>query len=227
MKVKLNDSLIFDVQGVAMKVKVTSIREVNWKRVETNFVVLFPKGVLESAPQFYALMTRVETKKQSADFQLKLLNAFPNVSIIDLNSILETVTKVINKIKLVIQFMAFLSILTGLIVLIGTIRNSKYQRLKESVLLRTLGASKKQIVRITVIEYLALGILAALAGVLLGLLSCWLLNLFVFEIEFGFDPSQLFIILFGIISVVTILGYFSNQFIFRRSPLEVLRREVN
>ena len=99
---------------------------------------------------------------------------------IDLRQVYTVVEGILDKVSWVINFMAFFSILTGIIVLIGSVRTSKYQRIKESVLLRTLGAKNKQILSITALEYIFLGVLGSLVGILLALLSSFLLAVFVF-----------------------------------------------
>ncbi|HEY8401751.1 MAG TPA: ABC transporter permease, partial [Cytophagaceae bacterium] len=140
MKVSIGDELEFNVQGVIMKTKVGSIREVDWRRLQTNFLVVFPKGILENAPQFHVVTTKVPDNIASAKLQQVLIDKFPNVTIIDLRQVLSLVGDIVNKISNVISFMAFFSIVTGIIVLIGAVATSKYQRIKEAVLLRTLGA---------------------------------------------------------------------------------------
>lgn len=225
MQVEIGDPLVFNVQGVPLKVVVGSIRKVSWNKMQTNFTVLFPKGVLEKAPQSYAYVSRTKDKQSSASFQRESVKNLPNVSVIDLSTVLETVNDIVGKITLVIRFMAFICILTGFIVLIGTISNSKFQRLKEAVLLRTLGSSKSQIVKITLTEYLTLGILSALSGISLGVLGAYLLTTLVFELDFTISFLPIFLILVSITAVVTFLGYNNNRAIFKSSPLEVLRRE--
>ena len=156
--------MIFNVQGSVISTIVGSLRQVDWDRVQTNFLVVFPTGVLEKAPQFHVLVTRIDNKDQSARFQQQLVQQFPNVSIIDLSAVLNIVSSIIDKVGFVIRFMAGFSIFTGLIVLIASVLISKYQRIQESVLLRTLGASRKQIFYITALEYFFLGALAAATG---------------------------------------------------------------
>ena len=139
MHIKLGDTLDFNVQGAPIQTIVGGTREVEWNRVQTNFLVVFPSGVLEQAPQFHVLMTRVPNNQASATLQRALVSDFPNVSAIDLGLILKTVDDILGQISFVIQFMALFSILTGLLVLASSVVISKYQRLRESVLLRTLG----------------------------------------------------------------------------------------
>ncbi|MEP2159812.1 ABC transporter permease, partial [Maribacter dokdonensis] len=182
--VKLGDTLLFNVQGKMMTTVVGNIRQVDWARMQLNFSIVFPTGVLEKAPQFHVVTTNAPDKASSANLQRELVKKFPNISIIDLRQVVTLVENILDKISWVITFMAFFSILTGIIVLIGSVRNSKYQRIRESVLLRTLGAQSKQILKINALEYLFLGVLGSGVGVLLSLLSSFLLAYFIFDTPF-------------------------------------------
>ena len=225
-KVKVGDKLSFNVQGVIMNTVVSSIRTVDWGRMQLNFSIVFPIGVLEKAPQFTVLTTNVPDENASAKLQKELVRLFPNVSILDIRQILVVVEGLLNKISWIINFMAFFSILTGIIVLMGAVRTSKYQRIRESVLLRTLGAKSRQILKIVALEYLYLGILGGLSGILLSLVSSQLLAFFVFES--AFKPSLFpFLVLFpGITLLVLLIGITNSRSVIKSPPLEVLRKEV-
>ncbi|AHM63346.1 hypothetical protein D770_25505 [Flammeovirgaceae bacterium 311] len=226
MKVGIGDKVTFNVQGAVMDTWVGSIREVDWQRVQTNFIVLFPEGVLERAPKFHVIITRIDSAQQAAAFQRAVVQRFPNVSLIDLNLILQTVDEVIGKVSFVIRFMAFFSIVTGLVVLIGSVIISKYQRIQESVLLRTLGASRRQILSINFKEYFFLGSLAALTGVFISLLGSWALAYFSFETPFS-PPLWPILIAYIVITVLTILiGLSNSRSVVNKPPLEILRTEV-
>jgi len=172
------------------------------------------------------MVTGTQDKKASAELQQAVVQQFPNVSAIDLSLILQTVKSFLDKIEFVIRFMALFSIITGLIVLAGSVATSRYQRIKESVLLRTLGASKKQIIKILTIEYFFLGLLAALTGLIIAAASSWLLGYFYFDLVF--IPSIWTIIISVlIVTLLTILiGMLNSRNIYNRPPLEVLRAEA-
>jgi putative ABC transport system permease protein len=182
--VKLGDSLIFNVQGSLIQTIVGSFREVNWGGIQTNFLLVFPTGVLEDAPQFHVLLTKVPSQEVSAKFQQAVVKTYPNVSIIDLALVLHVLDDLLSKIGFVIRFMAGFSIVTGIVVLISSVLISKYQRRQESVLLRTLGGSRKQIFTITALEYFFLGSLAAATGILLALAASWALAHYTFGTPF-------------------------------------------
>ncbi|MDT7829829.1 FtsX-like permease family protein [Pricia sp. S334] len=223
--VEVGDRLVFNVQGMLMETEVASIREVDWGRMQLNFSVLFPSGVLEDAPQFRVLTTYTPNESTSAGLQRELVQEFPTVSILDLRQLLSVVDDILDKISWVINFMAFFSILTGIIVLIGSVRTSKYQRIKESVLLRTLGAKSGQILKITALEYGYLGILGSTTGVLLSLIGSQLLALFVFETAFVPSWVPLLIVLPGITMLVLAIGLLNSRGVLNSPPLEVLRKE--
>ena len=224
--VKVGDKLTFNVQGAPLEAVVGSIRKVDWNRIQTNFLLIFPTGVLEDAPQFHVLLTQVPSNEVSANYQRAVVKAYPNISMIDLGLVLSVLDEILTKMGFVIRFMAAFSIVTGLIVLVASVLISKYQRIRESVLLRTLGASRKQILVITALEYFFLGALAAGAGIVLSLLASWGLARFSFETSF--TPQMLpVLILFTLITSLTVLiGLFNSRGILNKPPLEVLRSEV-
>lgn len=225
-KVQTGDEVTFNVQGVLVDTRIASIREVDWGRMQLNFSIVFPTGVLEKAPQFHVFTTKVPDEQASARLQQDLVRQFPNVSIIDLRQVISLVEGILDKISWVINFMAFFSIFTGIIVLIGAVRTSKYQRIKESVLLRTLGARGRQILKINALEYLFLGLLGSFSGILLSLVSSQLLAALVFETSF--IPSYVpFLILFpGVTLLVLGIGLGNSRSVLNSPPLEVLRKEV-
>lgn len=224
--VNIGDHIIFNVQGTLIPTVVGSLRQVDWQRVQTNFRVVFPTGVLEEAPQFHVLVTRVPSPEVSAGFQQAVVKKYPNVSVIDLNLILTVLDDVLDKIGFVIRFMAGFSIITGLIVLIASVLISKFQRMQESILLRTLGASRKQILFITALEYFFLGALAAATGILLSMAASWALAKYSFNAPF--TPHWLPVaVLFAAISLLTVvIGLFNSRSVLNKPPLEVLRKEV-
>jgi putative ABC transport system permease protein len=223
----VGDKIVFNVQGVLINTVVGSIRGVDWTSMQPNFTILFPKGVLENAPQFGVITTHVPNEQASALLQQTLVKEFPNVSILDLRQLLDVVEKLLDKISWIINFMAFFSIFTGIIVLIGAVRTSKRQRIKESVLLRTLGAKNRQILKMIALEYAYLGIIGSLTGILLSLIGSQLLALWIFKAPFS--PSLLpFTILFPLITLLVVgIGVTNSSSVIKNTPLEVLRKESN
>jgi putative ABC transport system permease protein len=223
---KVDNHLVFNVQGMPLQAVVTSIRSVNWNKMQTNFQLVFPTGVLEDAPQFYAMLTHVPTKQVSASYQQAVVRQFPNISIIDLGQVLSVLDDLLDKVGDIIKFMGAFSIITGVIVLIASVRISKYQRIQESVLLRTMGASRKQILTITALEYFFLGALSALTGTFIAYTGSWLLAKYSFEIPFSADILPASGIFLTITVLTIVIGLLNSRGILNKPPLEILRRDV-
>jgi len=226
LDIKIGDSLVFDVQGVPVKAFLAGIREVDWPKDPPNFIFVFPNGVLENAPQIFVTSTRVEETSQANKFQQELVMQFPNVSLLDLRLILTTVNQLFDKLGLIVRFLALFSILTGLVVLAGAVINSKFLRIKENVLLRTIGARTRQITQITLIEYAYLGLFSALTGMALSLGSGFLLTKFFFEITFAFDWVELLIISVGVVILTVAIGWYNSREVISTPPLQILRKET-
>jgi putative ABC transport system permease protein len=225
LKVDVGDSLVFDVQGVPIRARISGIRKVDWPKDPPNFIFVFPIGILEQAPQIWVATTRVDEDQKINEFQQELVMRFPNVSLVDLRLILNTINELFEKIGLVIRFLALFSIVTGLVVLAGAVLNSKYVRIKENVLLRTLGARTHQLTKITLIEYTYLGLFSALTGLFLSLAAGWLLAFFFFDIQFSVDPTELLLIGVGVVFLTVFIGWWNSREVITTPPLQVLRKE--
>ncbi|HCW09045.1 MAG TPA: ABC transporter permease, partial [Cytophagales bacterium] len=225
LKLKVGNSLEFDMQGVPMKAIISGVRKVQWPKDPPNFIFVFPSHVLEAAPQIWVATTLIKDESSSAQFQKSLVTNFPNVSLIDLRLVLKTVNELFDKIRLVVRFLALFSIVTGLVVLTGAVINSKFIRIKENVLLRTIGASTKQIVSITLIEYAYLGLFSALTALILSLGGGWLLTKFFFEVKLAANYLELLIISIGVMLLTMLIGWYNSRDVISTSPLQALRRE--
>jgi len=226
LKVGLGDELLFEVQGVPLSTRIASLREVDWQRVQPNFFVVFPDGVLEGAPQFYAIVARAGSNQASARLQRAVVERFPNVSVIDLSLILSTLNSILTKVSGAMRFIALFTIITGLAVLASAVLGSRSQRVKESILLRTLGAPRSQIVRTIVAEYLFLGVIAGAAGAILGIAATWGLGFYFFGTPVAISLGPVGAILFSVVAATVLAGAIGCWGIFQRSPLEALRAEA-
>ena len=226
MGLTIGDRLVFDLQGVPIKAQVASLREVDWKRFQTNFFMVFPTGVLEKAPTFNVLVSRVPSAAASARLQNAVVAKFPNVSALDLTSVIETVDSILTKVALVIRIMSLFTVGTGLIVLGSTIWSGRYQRLKESVLLRTLGASRWQIWQIFGAEYLVLGVLASATGIVLALAGSWALAVFTFKVDYTLSMRPVVIAGLIVSSLTIAIGLLTSYGVGSTPPLAILREEL-
>jgi putative ABC transport system permease protein len=222
----IGDELVFDVQGVPIRTKIASTRDIDWKRFQTNFFVVFPAGVLEDAPGFGVIVSRVPDAAASARLQSGIVAKFPNVSALDLTSVIQTVDSILSKVALVIRVMSLFTVGAGLVVLASTIWSGRYQRLKESILLRTLGASRAQIWQILCAEYLMLGVLASATAIVLAVGSSWALARFVFKLEYAPSIWPLFVAVIAVSGLTVAIGLLTSRGIGSTPPLEILRAEA-
>jgi putative ABC transport system permease protein len=223
---KVGDHLVFNIQGTPLNVVIASTRNVGYNKFQTNFEWVFPAGVLEDAPQFYAMTTHVPSKQVSANYQQAVVKQFPNIAVIDLGQILSVLEDLLDKVGDIIKFMGAFSIITGIVVLIASVRISKYQRIQESVLLRTMGASRKQILTITALEYFFLGALSALTGTLIAYAGSFLLAKYSFQIPFSADLLPASGIFLAISGLTVVIGLLNSRGMLNKPPLEILRSDV-
>jgi putative ABC transport system permease protein len=223
--VGIGDRLTWDVQGVEIHSEVTSLREVNWARLEPNFFVVFAPGALETAPHTLITLARVSDPVARGRIQRALAERASNVSSIDLGEIQQALERVIGRIVLAIRFMALFSLATGAVVLIGAIATSRWQRIREGTLLRTLGATRAQVLRILMVEYAALGLAASLVASALAGVAGWLLATRVFNATFVLPVFPLLALTVALVSLTMVVGLWSSLDVLERPPLEVLRAE--
>ena len=226
LQVDLGDELVFDVQGLSMKTKISAIRKVDWRRMEPNFFMIFPSKVLEDAPSFHIFATYVATPEKSAQMQSAVLQKYANVSVIDLTLVIHTLDDILKKVGAVVRFMSLFTVAAGVIVLAGTLLAARYQRVQESVLLRTLGASRQQVQQIQAVEYLCLGFLAALSAILLALGANAALSWWVFKTVLVIDWMAIGFTLVLLPAFTLIAGWLTNRGVANHPPLEILRYEA-
>ena len=225
LRLELGDEVVWDVQGVTIATRVACLREVEWARFEPNFFVVFPEGPLDDAPRSDVLLARVEDATARGRLQRDVVEAHPNVSTLDLAQIQRAIEGVLDKVVLAIRFMALFSLAAGALVLAGAVAASRYQRVREGALLRTLGARRPQLVRILLAEYAVLGVLSAGAALLLATAAGWALVRFVFEGSFALPGAELAALVASVVLLTIVVGLGGSTEVWRRPPLEVLRAE--
>jgi putative ABC transport system permease protein len=223
--VGVGDQIVWDVQGVPISTRVTSLREVDWARFEPNFFAVFSGGTLESAPQTALLMTRVPSAAERGALQRRIAERLPNVTSLDLSNVQATLERLIDRVVLAIRFMALFTLGTGALVLIGALATSRFQRMREGALLRTLGATRGQLWRVVAAEYLSLGTLAALVALVLATVSGWALTRFVFDGRFTLPIGSFTLLGLCVVALTVAVGLANSRDVLRRPPLEVLRSE--
>ena len=223
LRIRIGDVITWDVQGVGIPSRVTSLREVTWARFEPNFFAVFSPPSLEAAPKQFVLLANVPGKTVVAGLQRDIVSRFPNVSSLDLSLIRETVARIVGKVSTAIRFMALFSLAIGIPVLFSAVAATRRDRIRESVLLKTLGATRGQIIRILLAEYVLLGLLGSLSGLLLAIGGGWALTRFVFNNSFSPAFGPAFAIAGSMLGLTVSIGLLAGRDVFRETPMTALR----
>jgi putative ABC transport system permease protein len=222
--VDLGGTLVFDVQGVPVSAEVLSLRKVEWQTFGANFFVIFSPGPLDNAPLAYLGTARVPPGADSA-VQERVGAAFPNVTAIPVRDVLERVTGVLDRIAVAVRLVALFVLGAGLTVMAEALAQSRAQRLYESVLLRTLGATRGRVARAFAVEYGCLGLVAGLGGAATGALTAWVVLRFVLDVPPPLEPAPVAVALVASVALAVGVGFLGTFRLLGRKPLPVLRGE--
>jgi len=221
--IKLGDVITWDVQGVQIPARVTSLRKVMWTRFEPNFFMVFEPAALRAAPKQFVILAQVRDKLRVVALQRASVNSFPNVSSIDLSSIRATVERIVNKVSLAIRFIALFSLGISIPVLFAAVSATRRDRIREGVLLKTLGASRGQVARILLAEYSLLGALGSGAGMLLALGGGWAVMHYIFKFPFSPAMGGALLIAGGTLLLTLSIGLIAGRDVFSETPITALR----
>ncbi len=223
---EVGGNITFDIQGRKLTAQVTSIRKVDWRNSRTGFMVLFRPGTLENAPQMMVGAINGPTDEvEKSRFEKRLLDQFPNLSVIDVTEIVRSITRIINNVTLTVSFTGLFVFLSGVLILIGSIAITKFQRIYEAAVLKTLGAKRKTLLIILLAEYGLLGLVSGLIGAFAAEGLSYATSKYIFEIEWIFMPQINLIGVAGTILLVTVVGAISTLDVLTQKPLGILRTQ--
>jgi putative ABC transport system permease protein len=226
-RLHVGDTMRFDVLGRIISARVTSIRDVEWRESRNGgFVFVFRPGVLDQAPQtFVTPLKGPEGLAARARFQHDLVERFPNVSIIDFHEVLDTIRDVMSKVTLAITVVGGLVLFSGGLILIGAVAMTKFQRVYEAAVFKTLGANTRTIARMLLLEYGVLGSLAGLIGSLGAIGLTWGVSRDALEMPWRvFAGEHIGGVLLTAL-LVAVIGVVSSLDVLRNKPLATLRAE--
>jgi len=222
LNIQIGSTLEFDVGGKTVRGKVVNIRDSEFSRPGTSNQFIFSPGSLEGLPCSYIGSVRIDPSLVP-QFQSSLFEQFPHITSIDVGQVLTRVQDLLDRVSTVIRFIAFFAILSGVIILAASVVSTRYQRIREVVLLKTLGATRRQISRIQAAEFLIIGTAAGLVGGILASIAAHYLlgTLLSTEFEFQWIPLLVCMTATALLSIVT--GWLASRGTLNHKPLEVLR----
>jgi putative ABC transport system permease protein len=219
-------TLTFDILGRRMTARVTSVRRVDWRNSRTGFLILFRPGTLEDAPQtFVGAVDGPPSEPERTRFQRALLDRYPNVSVIDVAEITRGVGRILSNITLGVTFVGGFVLLSGVLILVGSIAMTKYQRVYEAAVLKTLGARRAVLLATLLAEYALLGLVAGMVGALAGNALSYAVVRYVFDIDWSFDPSLGLLGIAATALLVALVGALSSFDVLTKKPLAILRSQ--
>ena len=222
--VTIGGTLGFDIQGVTVQARIVNLRHVDWQTFNTNFFVIFSQGALDGAPSTWIATAKAAPADEAA-VQSAVTAAFPNVTAIPIREVLERIAGVLDQIALAIRLLAGVSIATGLIVTAGALGVSRHQRLYQSVILKTLGATRGFVARVFALEYAILGVAAGLCGSLLAAALAWSVGHWALDIGWAGSPLTIAGGVVGAALLAIGVGFLGTFRLLGRKPLGVLRGE--
>ena len=221
--VRLRDTITWNVQGVLIPTLVTSLREVKWQSFSPNFFAVFDPRSLAAAPKQFAILVRAPDVTATAHLQRDVVVRYPTVSSLDLSLVQQTVKSVLGKVTMAVRFLALISLAMAIPVLFSAVAATRRERLREGVLLKTLGATRGQIARIMLAEYALLGTLGSLTGVVLSTLAGWALVHWIFRQSFSPAVVPAAVVAGAMIALAVAIGLLTGRDVFAETPMAALR----
>lgn len=220
---KLGDVLTFDVQGLEVKGKVTSIRQVRWTSFKPNFFIVFQPGVLEEAPQMFLSALSISDDKTIDQFQNSIVDKFSNVSVINVKRAVQDSLVYIDQMSIALEGMAIMSIIIGLFVFIILLNTQIRERITEMNLLQILGLDNFSVVQIVARQFFFLILMAVIGGVSLSFLSVFVVMTVIFDIGTTFDYAAIVNLLLVLIPITIVALWIGLKPLKKLSPNDLIR----
>ncbi len=216
------DNLTVSVLGVEMSAKIAALREVKWENFGLNYTMVFSPGAFDAAPH-NMVATLTVPKTAEATLAKTIPPAFPSSSIIEVGEVISQISVLLTQMAQAIAAAASIAIFAGIAVLVGAIAAARQSRIYDSVILKLLGATRRQILGAQAIEYAVLSVVLGLLALALGLAAAWYVVVQIFDFTFAPDPALLALTLLGGAGITFLLGMVGSLPILAARPAEALR----
>jgi putative ABC transport system permease protein len=226
-RINIGDQMQFDVLGRTITARVTSIRKVNWRDYRSGgFMIVFRPGPFENAPHAYiSSVNGPRDPGARARMQATLVARYPNVSVIDLREVLDTIQGIVDGVTLGVTVVGGLVLFSGMLILVGAVSMTKFQRVYEAAILKTLGASSRLIATMLLLEYGVLGGIAGTVGALGAIVLSWAVARYALDLTWQATPSITVIGITATAACVAAIGVLASFDVLRHKPLATLRAE--
>lgn len=220
-RLKLGDTLVFDIEGRQVAATVSSIRTVAWDNMQPNFYIIFSPKALEDFPSTF--MTSFYLSKERKRFLNQLLRAHPTMTVIEIDALIEQVQRIITQVTLAVELVLALILASGGLVLLASVQASMDERLKQHAILRTLGAPRRLILGSLAIEFCTLGLLAGLLATLGAEATLYTLKTQIFQLPYTPNPQVWLQAPLTALLLIGLLGTWATRKVVDAPPANILR----
>ncbi len=221
LNLKLGDTMAFDIAGSPVEAKITSLRKLEWGSMRVNFFVIINPAAMAETPQTW--ITAFHLPKQATALATTLSRDYPNLTVVDVGGVLRQIQSVLDQVIQAVEFLFGFTLISGVLVLYAALMGSQDERTREAGLLRALGATRKQLSRAQLIEFLLVGALAGLLAATGAAAMGWGLAKFQFKFDWVFSPTAWFAGIAVGAACAMIGGWLGLRNVLRQPPLQTLR----
>ena len=222
-EIEVGDRIVFDVAGIPIETEVKNLRKVVWTSFQPAFFILMQQGILEDAPKVFLGSIKNIPIENRLSLQNKIVQIYPNISVIDVSRLVERIFGVIDKITIAVNLMAYLAILAGLVVLYSIARQEAQSRVWEMNLLKTLGARFSMVMHIVQAEFGVLALSAAVSGLTISLFFSWVISWVMFDNLWTINWTSNIATLLGVVGLSLMTASIATHGTLKRKPLALLQ----
>ena len=223
INVGVGDKITFDIQGFDFDVEISNIRKIRWSVIQANSALLFPENLVKDLPYFYVGTFRMDKEENRLKLQNEIINKYSNINLIYLGELIKKFFVIFQNFSIIIKFLAIFTFINGLIILTTTIYSTRFERIKETILYKVLGAVKKDLNLIVLNEYFILSILTLFFSAILAFLINYIMFIYFLEIDIVFPFLKIFCLGIIFILIITTVAWFFSRSIMKTKPIEVLK----
>jgi putative ABC transport system permease protein len=220
----VGDTITVNVLGRDVTLRIASLRDISWRSLAMNFTLIASPGLLEAAPHTH-IATVHATREAEGPLLRAVTDALPNVSAIRVREALEAVSRLLGQIGAALSSTGAITLVSGALVLAGAIAAGRRRRIYESVVLKTLGATRRQVLGAYLVEFGVLGAAAGAIAAIVGTAVSWAIVTFVMRGEWAFLPGTLAATVLACTAMTMVMGWLGTAAALRARPAPLLRTE--
>jgi putative ABC transport system permease protein len=222
--VSVGDTLTINVLGREVTAEIANLRSVDWSTLALNFVIVFAPGVLETAPQTHIATVYAPQPREESVFDA-VTGRFPNVSAIRIKDVLQNVARVLRRIGATFQGVAAVTLITGFLVVAGAVSADQRRRIRDAVIFKVCGATRRDVLTAFAAEFVILGLAAGIIAAVVGSAAAYAMVTWVMDTEFTLQPQAALLTVTVGLALTLVLGLAGTARALARKPAPYLRND--